>query len=391
MFFFSHYKTHLNNPTLFILSNKRLLLPLLIFCCLVYPPLRDITVTALQDAFFQVSVFVAATLYIYYHLIERIPQLELSYLANKSPTLEIFFAAFLGALPGCGGAIIVVTQFTKNQASFGAIVGVLTATMGDAAFLLLATKPIEGLIIMAISLVVGVTSGVLVNMIHKKDYLQPNANDQVVDCVAQPTKAVRFSKSVWKVAIIPSLIIAILIALNTNFDGFSPKLTQIISFFGALMAIFAVTMWAFSSKGKSYQDVASEEECPSPPSTLYKVLQDTHFVTAWVVVSFMLFEILVNFFAFDLKLWFSQYVYLAPLIAVLIGFLPGCGPQIIVTTLYIQGVIPFSALAANAISNDGDALFPAIAMAPKAALVATIYTAIPAILVGYGLYFFSWL
>ncbi|MGP9497150.1 putative manganese transporter, partial [Pseudoalteromonas sp. AOP7-A1-14] len=56
---------------------------------------------------------------------------------------------------------------------------------------------------------------------------------------------------------------------------------------------------------------------------------------------------------------------------------------------YIQGIIPFSALAANAISNDGDALFPAIAMAPKAALVATIYSAIPAILVGYGLYFFS--
>ena len=80
---------------------------------------------------------------------------------------------------------------------------------------------------------------------------------------------------------------------------------------------------------------------------------------------------------------------MAPLIAVLIGFLPGCGPQIIVTTLYIQGVIPFSALAANAISNDGDALFPAIAMTPKAAIIATIYTAIPALMVGYGLYFLS--
>ena len=41
------------------------------------------------------------------------------------------------------------------------------------------------------------------------------------------------------------------------------------------------------------------------------------------------------------------------------------------TTLYVNGVIPFSAQLANAISNDGDALFPAIAIAPKAAILAT--------------------
>lgn len=152
------------------------------------------------------------------------------------------------------------------------------------------------------------------------------------------------------------------------------------------MALFVVFMWALSSKGESYKEVTSEDDVCSPPSKITKVLQDTHFVTAWVVASFILFELLVSVFGLDLKTWFLNYAYLAPLIAVLIG-LPGCGPQIIVTTLYIQGVIPFSALAANAISNDGDALFPAIAMAPKAAIIATLYTAVPALLVGYGLYF----
>ncbi|MDW1892813.1 putative manganese transporter, partial [Vibrio sp. Vb1574] len=39
------------------------------------------------------------------------------------------------------------------------------------------------------------------------------------------------------------------------------------------------------------------------------------------------------------------------------------------------------------ISNDGDALFPAIAMAPKAALMATVYSSTPAFIVGYGYYF----
>ena len=76
-----------------------------------------------------------------------------------------------------------------------------------------------------------------------------------------------------------------------------------------------------------------------------------------------------------------------PLMGLTVGLLPGCGPQILVTSLYISGAAPLSAQLANAISNDGDALFPAIALAPKAALVATIYSALPALVVGYGYYF----
>ncbi|KKN46531.1 hypothetical protein LCGC14_0672040 [marine sediment metagenome] len=373
----------------FLSQNKRLLLPLFILTCLAIPQLREITMTALSDAFFQVSVFVAATLLIYYYAIEHLPQLELSYLSAKSPILEISFAAVLGALPGCGGAIIVVTQFTKGQASFGAIVAVLTATMGDAAFLLLATRPTEGLLIMGIGLVVGTFSGLLVNTIHKKDFLRPTVQEQKHQIKILSTNIIKISKPVWMVAIIPSLIIAFLIAFNVDFSQFGSNTSTVIALFGALMALFIVSIWALSSRGESYQEVTSEDDACNPPSKIIKVLQDTHFVTAWVVASFMLFEILVNIAGLDLKTWFVHYAYLAPLIAVLIGFLPGCGPQIIVTTLYIQGIIPFSALAGNAISNDGDALFPAIAMAPKAAIIATLYTSIPALIVGYGLYFFA--
>lgn len=373
----------------FVSQNKRLLLPLFLLVCLAVPTLRDITITALSDAFFQVSVFVAATLLIYYYAIEHLPQLELSYLSAKSPALEVMFASVLGALPGCGGAIIVVTQFTKGQASFGAIVAVLTATMGDAAFLLLATRPTEGLMIMAIGLVVGSFCGLIVNAIHKPDFLRPTEQEQKHQVKVLPTKIIKISKPVWMFAIIPSLVIAFLIAFNVDFDQFGQYTSTGISLFGAAMALFTVTIWAYSSKGETYKEITSEDDECNPPSKLIKVLQDTHFVTAWVVASFMLFEILVNIAGLDLKTWFVHYAYLAPLVAVVIGFLPGCGPQIIVTTLYIQGIIPFSALAANAISNDGDALFPAIAMAPKAAVIATLYTSIPALVVGYGLYFLS--
>jgi hypothetical protein len=75
------------------------------------------------------------------------------------------------------------------------------------------------------------------------------------------------------------------------------------------------------------------------------------------------------------------------MIAVVIGFIPGCGPQIVVATMYLNGLVPLSAELGNAISNDGDALFPAIAMAPMAAIIATIYSAVPAIILAYTYYF----
>ena len=63
---------------------------------------------------------------------------------GKAKVWQVPFAAGLGALPGCGGAIIVVTQYVSGRLSFGSVVAVLTATMGDAAFLLIAQEPLTG-------------------------------------------------------------------------------------------------------------------------------------------------------------------------------------------------------------------------------------------------------
>ena len=91
--------------------------------------------------------------------------------------------------------------------------------------------------------------------------------------------------------------------------------------------------------------------------------------------------------AWDLKAAFQTAGIFMPAIGVVIGLLPGCGPQVLTTSLYLQGIIPLSAQLGNAISNDGDALFPALTVAPRASLVATMYTALPAMLTAYGFHF----
>jgi hypothetical protein len=100
---------------------------------------NDILFKAIADAYIQVSTFVAGTFFIFYG-IERLLNIDAAAALRKATFWQVPVAAALGALPGCGGAIIVVTQYVSGRLSFGSVVAVLTATMGDAAFLLIAQQ-----------------------------------------------------------------------------------------------------------------------------------------------------------------------------------------------------------------------------------------------------------
>ena len=82
---------------------------------------------ALEEAYLGVGVFVAATFWLF-HLLERALRVDTAAWMLRHPHWEIPAAAALGAMPGCGGAVMVTTQFAMNRASFGAVVAVLTAT-----------------------------------------------------------------------------------------------------------------------------------------------------------------------------------------------------------------------------------------------------------------------
>jgi hypothetical protein len=114
-------------------------------------------------------------------------------------------------------------------------------------------------------------------------------------------------------------------------------------------------------------------QSPMGASLVRRTVEDTNFITVWVIGAFLVFELLVYGLGLDLQAIFDGWAIFTPLIAVLLGFLPGCGP-----------LVPLSAQIGNTISNDGDALFPAIAIAPKVAIVATLYSAVPAIIIAYG-------
>ena len=124
--------------------------------------LSEVVMQAMSDAYLQVTVFVAATLIVFYSA-ERMWKVDLGAVMARNLTWQPAIAAFMGALPGCGGAIIIVTQYTRGYASFGALISVLVATMGDAAFLLIAREPATALLVFAISLTAGTITGMIVD------------------------------------------------------------------------------------------------------------------------------------------------------------------------------------------------------------------------------------
>lgn len=345
--------------------------------------LTDVVLSAIADAYIQVTSFVAATLFLFFGA-EKFVNIDLEELLAKSEGKQIIYASLLGALPGCGGAIIVITQYVTGRLSFGAVTAVLTATMGDAAFLLIAQEPLTGLAMIAMGFSVGVISGYIVDGIHGKDFLrQPMRKPHVAFDVGHGN-AGRWLNRFWVVMIIPGFALGILAAFQVDIDAFigtnllpSPSMT-----IGAVGGVLSTLMFIVPKFITKYSNGATQPV--AAPSITSRVIADTNFVTAWVVMAFLLFEVSVYGFGIDLHGAFRGYAIFAPLVATLLGFIPGCGPQVLVTTLYLAGAIPLSAQISNAISNDGDALFPAIAIAPKVAIVATLYSAIPALLLGYS-------
>jgi hypothetical protein len=117
---------------------------------------------------------------------------------------------------------------------------------------------------------------------------------------------------------------------------------------------------------------------------------ETAFVTFWVMSAYLIFEFTMLFSGMDeadLALYGDGII--AVILAAVIGLIPGCGPQIIAITAYTKDLISFPALVANAISQDGDALFPLLVRHRVASIWATVHTTIPALIVGICLMVFD--
>jgi len=391
--------------------------------------LLDILVFSVRDGFVQVSAFVALTVLVFSYIQYRSDGRIIRFL-EQNQRLQPVAGGLLGLVPGCGGAIVAMPLYVRGTISFGTVVATLCATAGDSAFVILAVAPEAAIWAYGLAFVSGVLFGYMVDAwglgVDRVDRAitkvggpacqtssvasgepsvppgdipsrpDPPSAPFSADEGASMTPMERVSHIAhivwWVVAAfalyagVQYLILGapeVELAFGLSFSG----IFTVAGLVGTTLSFFLYFVGRrFIGQGESER---IREDFTSSYDTFLHTALETSMVTVWVIAAYLIYEYSMVVFGLDIRTLSEAAGLLAPLAGALLGLVPGCGPQIVFTGIYAEGGIPFSALVGNAISQDGDALFPLMAIDMKAAIIATIYTTVPAIVVSF-LLFYLW-
>lgn len=347
------------------------------------------------DAWTAIGSFVAVSLVVA-NLVESVVDRQTVGSLVARPGAGPLGGALLGMIPGCGGAIAVVSLYRSGTAGFGTLLAALVATAGDSAFVLIAVAPRTALLTYAVAFVTAVSFGVVVNAcdlapdrvtITERATPEPRADAgrpdggrvSAEDDAGRPlaTGVRDLALVVWWIAAVTGFTVAAHRMVFREVPGVlssgRPVSVVGVSALGVGLSVgFAVApdRWLRSSRRGRLRNAAADAAVESAP------------VVAWVVVALGGVRALAARVDAGAALGVGGGEPLAAVVGGLIGVIPGCGVHVGVVTAYAEGAVPVSALVANAISQDGDALFALLAADRTAAVVATIYSLPPAVMAG---------
>lgn len=397
--------------------------------------MTDVLLRPLADAFMQVGVFVAVLVAAFGWLRWRHGDRLVDVLERHrrwGPAL----GAVLGVSPGCAGAILVMPLYARGTVSFGTVIAALVATMGDSSWVIMAADPGAALRVHAILFATGLVTGYLVDAAGiappvrraAPSATRPGAQPAVrpapqpaarpsgyaVPASLAPGTALRTAPppggplvpagagpagalalpavplgaaplAFWLLAAVGFLVAVPVVfqavdvaVLTTALGGVDPYLAFGVAGTGAATVVFLL------GRGKLVDD-SLDDALTAVRSPYRDVLRhgarETSFVVVWVAVAYLAWSLVETTTGFD-GTQLPLYGWAGVAAGALIGLIPGCAVQIVFTGLFVAGAVPFPTLIANAISQDGDALLPLLALERRSALLATCITTVPGLLVG---------
>ena len=392
----------------------------------------EILVISMRDAFLAVTVFVAAMVLLFSWL-QYITAGRFVEWIRDNKRWQPALGAIMGLTPGCGGAIIMMPMYTRGYVTYGTVIATLIATLGDAAFVLIGAvfqnpkflTPV--LVVHVTSFVVGVAWGYGADAIGvtpasplgrfgptfvSKESLGEEAakqleddagfdvqrEDSVLDDLPREVpeglgyQIIHQGYRIWWAFTAVGLVLAIMLLFWYAQDAeYAPELAWnpmtrdgILTWVGLIGTSLSIILY-LSSKNFLSDDTEATigDKLHSMDETLVHAASETAFVTFWVLIAYLAFAFgMIAFGMEDGDLAEHGAGVGAVFVAAGIGLIPGCGPQIIAITAYVEGLVSFPALVANAISQDGDALFPLLVRHKTASIWATIHTTLPALLIG---------
>ena len=304
---------------------------------------------------------------------------------------QVVLGAGLGLVPGCMGGFAAVSMFSHKLLSFGALIAMMIATSGDEAFIMLAMIPKQALLLMAILFVVAVLAGVLVDMFTKLHiHNHPEGCEEGYQIHEEESETVEKSSfrnmkhaSAERIALLLGVILFIIALAFGMLEHEHEEVahTQLNIFNESWMnLIFAVVslivVWFIATAG---EHVIKEH--------LWEHIIRKHFLSIFLWTFGALLIIQVGLHYFDIEALISNNIPWMILLAVLIGIIPESGPHLLFVTLFATGVVPFSVLLANSISQDGHASLPLLAESKRSFAKAKIVNALVASVIGFICYF----
>jgi hypothetical protein len=371
----------------------------------------ELVVEPAARAFVEVGTFVALLLALV-AAAERRSRGALTDLLLRHHRLGPLLGALLGAVPGCGSAIVVMPLYLRGTVSFGTVVATLVATMGDASFVVIAAAPTTAAWLHLGLVVVGAATGVLVDGARiaparsatlQRVGIAPGAvvrsaagqggdagptggRDAAADGVAAearegaaPTRAVRRAATAFWVLVTLGAALALADLAGTAAPGtLGPPAAAAVVGVGALGMVGCLVLVV---AGRPLGPALGRSVACARGSLGVPVAREAAVVTGWVAVAFVALEVALAATGFDLAAVPSVGL-LGVVVGAALGLVPGCGPQLVLASLYVQGVVPLPMLVANALSQDGDALLPLLVLDRRAAVLATAISTLPGLAVG---------
>ena len=390
----------------------------------------EILVVSMRDAFLAVTVFVAAMVLLFSWL-QYVTAGRFVAWIRENKHFQPAIGALMGLTPGCGGAIIVMPMYARGYVTYGTVIATLIATLGDAAFVLIGAvfqnsaflTPV--IAVHATSLIVAVVWGYGVDSLEvtpssplgrlgpKFGSSEPlgedaaremEGKDSVIEDMPREVpdglgyRIIHQGYRVWWAVTAVGFCLAILLLIWYSQDPeYAPELVWdpttrdgLVTWVGFIGTSLSIILYV-SSKNFLGDDTEATigDKLNSLDETLVHAASETAFVTFWVLIAYLAFEFGMIASGINEADLAEQGAGIgAVFAAAAVGLIPGCGPQIIAISAYVEGVISFPALVANAISQDGDALFPLLVRHKVASIWATIHTTLPAIIVGLAFFWF---
>lgn len=318
---------------------------------------------------------------------------------QKSVFLQILFGSFIGLIPGCIGAFTVVSLYTHGILNFAALTAAMISTMGDEAFVMFSVIPETAFYLSVSVFFIALAVGGIVYFFTKnKQFIKNNKNHFQIHagqdhCYCYHTSDIR--KHLKNISFERALLITglslFIVLLLTGFVGHAHKEAgHELHDHAGIFADWGWENWFLLGSTLISLFIVATVPDHFLDHHLWDHVIKKHLskIFFWTIGTLFAIHFLTEYI--DVSQWVKDNQITILVLAILIGWIPESGPNLIFLNLFVAGATPLSVLLANSIIQDGHGMLPMLAESKKSYLYVKLINSAVAFIFGMAGFWMGW-